>query len=536
MRALRPRTRGVPSDHIVTIDTDSAPRILFYGEDFLSEDLPVGTRVIYPRKPIAGLPNPRAAIRYALNRPEGMEPLHALLFPGMKITIAVDDVSLPLPPMRRPDIRETILEIVLEMLSDHGVDDIHIIIATALHRRMHDWEVRRMVGDKVFNAYWPDRLYNHDACDPDGMVTIGQTRHGEVVETNRRAIESDLVIYVNINLVPMDGGHKSVGVGLCGYESLKAHHTPKTIVESDSFMDPKRSALNHSVERIGRMCDEHMKVFHIETVLNNRMFDGPLSFLMKNEDDFTEADRLSFEAIKWTLSKTPRALRREVFMRVPAPYELIACHAGATEPVHEKILQKSYEQYAIPVEGQCDILITGIPYISPYNVHSKALNPLLVQVMALGYFFHMYRHKPLVRKNGVLILTHPCSDAFDPVHHPSYIEFFNRLLPETRDAYVLEKKYQDEFAHNPTYVEMYRRGNAYHGAHPFYMWYWGQAGREHLGKVIVVGADNATVPRLLGWERAETMGEAISMARSYAGRSAEITMLHHPPVLITDVR
>src|SRR5262249_39991007 len=253
--------------------------------------------------------------------------------------------------------------------------------ATSLHRRMHDWEVRRMVGDKVFNAMWPERLYNHDACDPERMVTLGKTPHGEVVETNRRAAESDLVIYVNINLVPMDGGHKSVGVGLCGYESLKAHHTPKAIVHSDSFMDPKRSALAHSVERIGRVCDQHMKVFHIETALNNRMFDGPMSFLMKSEDDFTEADRLKFEAIKWTLDKTPRARRREVFMRVPAAYELIARHAGKTEPVHEKILEKCYEQYCIPVEGQADILISGIPYISPYNVNSKALNPLLVQVM-----------------------------------------------------------------------------------------------------------------------------------------------------------
>jgi hypothetical protein len=169
-------------------------------------------------------------------------------------------------------------------------------------------------------------------------------------------------------------------------------------------------------------------------------------------------------------------------------------------------------------------------------VNSKALNPLLVQVMALGYFFHMYRNKPLLKKDGVMIVTHPCTDAFDPVHHPSYIEFFNRLLPETRDAYTLEKKYQDEFAYNPSYIEMYRRGNAYHGAHPFYMWYWGQKGREHCGKVIVVGSDNSTVPKLLGWERAETLAEAIAMGRSHMGRSAQITMLHHPPILMTDMR
>src|SRR3954471_13364924 len=203
MRAIRPRTRGALDENVVTIDTDSAPRILFYGEDFLCEDLPVGTRVIYPRKPIEGLPNPRAAIRYALHHPEESEPLHALLTPGMKVTIAVDDISLPLPPMARPDVRETILEIVCEMLADHGVDDVHIIVATSLHRRMTDAEIRRMVGDKIFDAYAPDRLYNHDACDPDGMVTLGKTHHGEAVETNRRAAESDLVIYVNINLVPM---------------------------------------------------------------------------------------------------------------------------------------------------------------------------------------------------------------------------------------------------------------------------------------------------------------------------------------------
>ena len=81
-------------------------------------------------------------------------------------------------------------------------------------------------------------------------------------------------------------------------------------------------------------------------------------------------------------------------MRVPAPYELIAVHAGAAEPVHDKIAgEATTSSTAVPVEGQADILISGIPYISPYNVNSKALNPLLVQVMALGYFFHMYRQQ-----------------------------------------------------------------------------------------------------------------------------------------------
>ena len=92
--------------------------------------------MIYPNPPIKGLPNREAAIRYALNHPHGCDPLFAQLEPGMQVTIAVDDISLPLPPMATPDIRQTVLEIVLDMLPGHGVDDVHIIIANSLHRKM----------------------------------------------------------------------------------------------------------------------------------------------------------------------------------------------------------------------------------------------------------------------------------------------------------------------------------------------------------------------------------------------------------------
>jgi hypothetical protein len=521
-------------ESVVYIDRDSAPRIIPSGEDFLLEDLPVGTRVIYPKPPIKGLPNREAAIRYALNHPHDCEPLYAQLAPGMKVTIAVDDISLPLPPMATPDIRQTVLEVVLDLLAANGVDDVHIIIANSLHRKMTEWEMRRMVGAKIFKEFHPDRYYNHDAEWDDGLIQLGETKHREPLRINRRAAESDLVIYVNINLVPMDGGHKSVAVGLCDYESLRAHHEPKTIRASDSYMDPARSELNHKVIRLGKLVDEHMNVFHIETALNNRMFTGEMDFLLKNEDDFSSFDRLKFEAVRRTMSAMPRTARRKMLQAMPSQYEMIACHAGRTEPTHAKIIEKNFEQYLIPVTGQCDILITGIPDISPYNVYS-ILNPLLVQVMALGYHFNFYRNKPLLKKGGVMILNHPCYDLFDHDFHPSYIEFFNRLLPETRDAEVLRDKYEREFAENPSYIEMYRRGNAYHGAHPFFMWYWGENGRQHVGRVIAAGAENAHVPAMLGWERADNLTEAIAMARSYMGRSAEITMLHQPMIGMCDM-
>ena len=165
----------MPHPCVVTLDRRSAARTIFSGDRLIDVDLPAGTRVIYPKPPMVGLKDPDAAIRYALNHPYGSDPLHAKLRPGMKVVIAMDDISLPLPPMRRPDVRERVLTIVLGLLADHGVDDVEIVIATSVHRRMRADEVRNIVGARIFEAYWPKKLYNHDAENPAGMKTDAGT-------------------------------------------------------------------------------------------------------------------------------------------------------------------------------------------------------------------------------------------------------------------------------------------------------------------------------------------------------------------------
>ena len=531
--AVRPSRNRDSHPLVVTIDKRSAPRAVFSGDQLIEVDLPVGARVVYPRPPMEALKDVDAAIRYALTHPLNSEPLYAKLRPGMKVVIAIDDVSVPLPPMRRPDVRGQVLTIVLDLLADHGVDDVEIIIATSVHRRMTAQEVRHVVGDRIFEAYWPGRLYNHDAEDPQGMKYVGTTDYGEVVELNRRAVEADLLIYVNVNFVPMDGGHKSVGVGLCGYKSLRAHHNPQVMRACHSYMDPAKSALATSAERMGHLVEKALNVFHIETTINNRMFDRPLEFLHKNEDEWTGAQRTAFKALSFTLSKLPQAARQAIFQRVPAPYGVTGVFAGECEAVHRQTLERCNAQYLVPVDGQVDILVSGVPYISPYNVNAF-LNPLLVQVMAQGYLFNLYRGQPLVRKGGTMIVFHPCTDDFDKEQHAPYIEFVHDVLPQTRDAVEMHQRFEERFAKNPAYLEMYRRGHAYHPAHPFFMWYWGEAGRQHLGRVIVVGADNDYIPKLLGWETARTFAEALAMA-SGGNRGPEIAMLHVPPIVMAEV-
>src|SRR5205814_6474272 len=122
---------------------------------------------------------------------------------------------------------------------------------------------------------------------------------------------------------------------------LKAHHDPQTIRQCDSYFDHTRSALNHSCDRIGEVVNRHLKVFHIETVVNNAMFDPKMAFFTKNEDHYSALDRISFRTAQYGLSKLPRPAKRKILFEVPAAYQMIAEHAGATNETHDKTVEYS---------------------------------------------------------------------------------------------------------------------------------------------------------------------------------------------------
>ena len=521
-------------DCVRELSAASADRLLWYGEDLIRVKLPAGTRVIYPKPSIPGLPDRDAAVRFALDHPEQAAPLRSQLRPGAKVTIAIDDISLPLPKMNRPDLRQSVLAVLLEMLEQEGVTDVEMIIANSFHRRMEPFEIRWSVGREIFDSFYPHRLYCHDGDDPEGIVELGETELGERVRINRRAAESDLLIYVNINLVPMDGGNKSVGVGLCDYASLQAHHTPQTIRASDSYFDHTKSPLTDSCNRMGRVVNDKLNVFHIETVVNNQMFDPRMQFFVKPEDEWNALDKVTFRIAQVGLGAMPRRLKRKVLFSVPAPYELIAVHAGATDAVHAKTLAYNYQQYCVPVDGQSDVAVFGVPFICPYNVNAP-MNPILVRCLTLGYFFNMYRGAPILKRGGVFILTHPLYNEFSPSHHAAYHEFFHRCLSETNDADELQRRYEAEFAHDSAYSEMYRHGYGYHGVHPLYMWYWAENGAKHCGQVIVVGAEDRESARIMGWECADTVADALEIAQTFLGRRPSVAHVHIPPINMVEV-
>ena len=203
-----------------------------------------------------GVPNVKAAIRYAINHPEGMRAAARAAPPGHEghhrdrrhLAAAAADAHARRAPAR---CSRSCCELLADSRRRRRPHHHRHRAAPPDDRRRR---CKRMVGDEDLRRLLPGPLYNHDAEDPDGMVELGTTAHGEVVEINRRAAESDLIIYVNLNFVP-DGRRPQVGGDRpCGYESLQAHHNPQDDPRQPTrYMDPERSALHRSRRAHGRL-------------------------------------------------------------------------------------------------------------------------------------------------------------------------------------------------------------------------------------------------------------------------------------------
>jgi len=59
-------------------------------------------------------------------------------------------------------------------------------------------EMKRMSGRNL-GRLLSGSLLQHDAENPNNLVLIGESRHKEPLRINRRAAESDLLIYLNFN-------------------------------------------------------------------------------------------------------------------------------------------------------------------------------------------------------------------------------------------------------------------------------------------------------------------------------------------------
>jgi len=132
-------------------------------------------------------------------------------------------------------------------------------------------------------------------------------------------------------------------------------------------------------------------------------------------------------------------------------------------------------------------------------------------------------------------MCHPCRNQFHPVHTPSYVEMFEKLLPQTQDAFELWELYAEEYAHRPELVHKYRYGYAFHGSHPLILYGQGIYGLKYVSKVFLAGATDFEAARRIGFEPFASVEEAISEAESLMGKDCSITYLDMPESFICNV-
>ncbi len=467
-----------------------------YGDGFLEAKLPERTRIIKAPPPLPPLPNLEQAVREALESPIAHEPLSKLVNSKSKVTIAFDDPSGSNAPIKKPDVREVVIKVLLQELDKLGVShhNIQLICANALHRKWTRRELATILGDDITLSFAPGKLYCHDAEDRENLVYLGDTERGFEVEVNRAVVDSDQLIYVNNTRTPFNGGWKSIVVGLSSYRSIRQHHRPFPRASGKSVFDPKRSSFQKLLWEMGDVIAKELakkgrRIFTIETALNNAQ-----------------------------------------------PMEVTAVFAGHPPEVHVETLKWVEKQQVVEVQGQSDVAIYGIHnQMEGYSALST-INPILVRNQGLAYSFFMFQNKPLVRQGGIVILVHPCEPTFNEIHFPSYIELFEKILPKIQDPFEIWDLYAEDFAHRPEYIYKYRYGYAYHGVHPLIL--WGQAAYplRQVSKVFLAGAKDFETARLMGFEPFATVEEAIAEAERILGKDCSISYPVMPPTVICDVQ
>lgn len=510
--------------------------LAYSGNDIVKAKLPESSDIYYAPPAIEGLP-PAAYpenIRRAVEQPLDSPPLRELVNSNSKILIAFDDNCQPFPPAARPDFRQSTLETLLPLLDEYGVDrsKIHLMCAVALHRKMKPHELEFMVGTEFFAEFYPDQLTNFDAEDRENIVDLGETDHGEPVELNRQAYEADLIIYIDSVQIPLNGGHKAVGVGLSTYRTISYHHTPHATADSPHVMQPKGSKMHESINRIGRIVDENCNVFMLCFAMNGATYPSHLGYLGKPPQDCNIVERALRSVTPLSMKLLPEAMRRKVLRGVPGAYRPMEINAGAVAAVHQRTIAAVERQVRVPVPRQYDTLVYGLPDLSPYAIDAS-VNPVLVLSDVLGYVFNWFYNRPLVRKGGSVIILNPVDEVFHPEYHVAYKRFYEEALVETTDPFELQSQFQTKFAEDPDLVDAYRNRWAHHGFHPFTVWYWATYPLKYLGQVILVGPKNDRSAKRLGVKWAPSLDAALGMARQ--GGKDDVTAVTVPPLFYVDV-
>ncbi len=416
------------------------------------------------------LADPMAAVEMALAHPVGSPPLVELARSRKKVVVAFDD---PLMPAR---IVHTVLPSVLGVLDLAGVSrsDIRLLSANGTHPKYGSRDLERYLGADLFRTWAADaRVLSHDCVESAGLVGMGRSRFGDLVEVNRLVQESELLVFVGSVRVGPNGGYTgtNVAVGLSGIRCASATYGFPVFAHPDSCHGNPASSLYQA----------HKQAINerIEEVTGRRVF--------------------------------------YVNCLAGTGGRVAAVVAGYAPEVNWRSWAVA-DQFCVAKSPDVDVLVVGIPQQMPYDTSD---NPLLA-LYAVSAAPRLWRGRPLLREGGIAIGVTTSDGTIDTERLPSYPEVID-LFSESKSVEELDALVP-RYWYGENYTRAYAEGRSYHATHPL----WLLNGCDYLlkraSRIIVAGTRNPEAFRRLGCVAAADFSEAWRLVRDHFDRPRTVVL------------
>jgi hypothetical protein len=484
------------------VDERTPPTLVRSASDVRLERFSLGTQIVYPPdgQPLG---DAVAATAEALASPIDGTTFAGRLSAGMRLTITFADISA-LTPLAADDPRRAVVEQLLTAAAEAGVDDVVLIAATGLRRRLGPEDMRRLLGERVSRSFASDpRLTSHDASDDFGLVTIGEFE-GVQLRFNRRVVESDLVVHVSVVTGTEHAGWDEFVSGLASAETIDLAY-----------------GWNGNPAPVRKAVAERVNVIGVAVVLGQPSYSGPVQFVSSREWEWSIKDQAAYLTSRRALATAPVQAGRYLYAARPVAYPVLGVFAGTIDEVRASAQALLIEEQRVTVKGSADVLVTGVP-----PVHAAAPDgdgsPLGAAWWVLRHAYGLAGETPIVREGGAVIAFHPLGDRFSTRHHGAAADMIAEVLPETSDPAEIASRFLPRFATDPWYTDLYRQRGAYHPLHAFHQWFDLQPAIAALGDVIFVGANRRTA-ELMGFRGATTYADALEIASTRLGRRPAIT-------------
>lgn len=426
---------------------------LEYGDGRLPIEVPDGTTVVRPgvlyEEPL-GLEDPVQATEEALRNPLGTRPIKELVNAGSKVVIGFPDRVKG--GSQETSHRRVTINLVLDELERAGVkkQNIKLVCGIGLHRKNTHDEFVQYLGEDLVGRVGLTNLVNHDAEDPDGIVTLGESKHGNWVDFNRDAYEADLTVLLGHTMGNpyggYSGGYKMPSTGFTTWRSIRSHHTPKTMYKDDFVPASTASHFRDQLRDIGKTVEAGMnkEFFLVDAVLN-------------------------------------------------ASSQQLAVRAGVPDEVEAATWAEAAARTDVTVPGpRANVLVVGIPRSFHYGP-GMGSNPVL---MMQGIGSWVTRAAAALDERFVVIAASVCDGWYNHAWFPAYEAIYQKLQEVNSASELIP--YEEEFASNPQWVHQYRREFAYHPFHGFSMAYMGGLAVRRALSVMFVGARKPGYARGMG--------------------------------------